>query len=371
MSVPLLDLQAQYLPLRDELLGALRRVCDSQRFVAGPEVHGLEQEIAVHLGVPHAIGVSSGTDALLVALMALGVEAGDEVITSPYSFFATVGAIARLGARPVFADIGPDTFNIDPEAVASAVTPRTRAIVPVHLFGQPADMDAIIDVAADRGIAVVEDAAQAIGAVYKNRSAGTVGTVGCLSFYPSKNLGAFGDAGLVMTKDAGLARRLRLLQNHGMEPKYHHQLIGGNFRLDALQAAVLRVKLPHLAAWTVRRQFNARRYRTLFHEARLDWVVKLPFEAPDRTHVYNQFVIRAPRRDELRAHLTDRHIGTEIYYPVPFHRQPVFGDLGYESGAFPCAEAAASDSLALPIHADLTEQQQSAVVAAIRTFYRT
>jgi dTDP-4-amino-4,6-dideoxygalactose transaminase len=366
----LLDLKAQYLPLRAEILNAITRVCDSQRFIAGPEVEGLEKELSAYLGVPHAIGVSSGTDALLLALMALGVGAGDEVVTTTYSFFATAGAVARLGARPVFVDVEPDSFNIAPAAVAAAVTPRTRAIVVVHLFGQAADMDLILDVAAKNRIAVVEDAAQAIGAHYENQPVGSLGTVGCFSFFPSKNLGAFGDGGLATTKDAALAQRLRLLRSHGMGPKHYHSVVGGNFRLDALQAAVLRVKLPHLATWTAGRQRNARRYRALFEDASLAGIVTLPSEAPRRTHTYNQFVIRAPRRDALRAHLAERGVGTEIYYPVPFHQQAAFAAYGYKGGAFPLAEAAALEALALPIYPELTEPQQATVVAAILEFYR-
>jgi len=370
LTVPLLDLSAQYRPLRVELLDAVTRVCDSQRFIGGPEVEGLERELAACLGVSHAVGVSSGTDALLIALMALEVGSGDEVITSTYSFFATAGAIARVGAHPVLVDIDADTFNIDASAAAAAITSRTRAIIPVHLFGQSADLDPILEAASRGSVAVVEDAAQAIGATYKGRPLGAWGRIGCFSFFPSKNLGAFGDGGLVTCADETLARRLRLLRNHGMEPKYYHHLVGGNFRLDALQAAVLRVKLPHLASWSAARQRNARRYRTLFTEAGLDGLVRLPSEAPHRTHIYNQFVIRVPDRDGLRAHLERRGIGTAIYYPVPFHLQTCFTDLGYASGAFPMAEAAARESLALPIYAELSGEQQAAVVERIRAFYR-
>ena len=364
MPVPLLDLDAQYQPLRTELLAAIARVCDSQRFIGGPEVEALEQELAALLEVPHAIGVSSGTDALLMALMALEIGSGDEVITSTYSFFSTVAAIVRLGATPVLVDIQPGTFNLDPAALRAAITPRTRAIVPVHLFGQPADLDAVI--AAAGGIPVVEDAAQAIGARYQGRLVGNWGSIGCFSFFPSKNLGAFGDAGLVTCTDDHLARRLRLLRNHGMEPKYHHHLVGGNFRLDALQAAVLRVKLPHLAGWSAARQRNAARYRTLFRDAGLDGLVRLPAEAAGRTHIYNQFVVRVPDRDRLRVQLASEGIGTEVYYPVPFHLQPCFEGLGYGPGTFPVAEAVAASTLALPIYPELTETQQATVVSAIR-----
>ena len=370
MTVPLLDLEAQYRPLRAELLAALTRVCDSQRFIHGPEVEALERELSSYLGVRHAIGVSSGTDAVLMALMALEIGPGDEVITSTYSFFATAGAIVRVGARPVFVDIDADTFNINAAATVAAMTSATRAIIPVHLFGQSADLKPIVDAALKASVPVVEDAAQAIGASYQGGPLGGWGSIGCFSFFPSKNLGAFGDAGLVTLADDTAARRLRLLRNHGMEPKYYHRLVGGNFRLDALQAAVLRVKLPHLASWTAARQRNARRYRSLFQDAGLDGVVRLPSEAPDRTHIYNQFVICVDGRDRLRAELERQGIGTEIYYPVPFHLQECFSDLGYRPGAFPVAERAARESLALPIYPELTEQQQTAVVKAIRVFLR-
>jgi dTDP-4-amino-4,6-dideoxygalactose transaminase len=367
-TVPLLDLQAQYGPLREELLAAVARVCDSQRFILGPEVSSLENELAQLLGVRHAIAVSSGTDALLLALMALGIDEGDEVVTTTYSFFATGGAIARLGARPVLVDIDLGSYNIDPERIAAALTPRTRAILPVHLFGLPADMDAVMDIAAQHGVPVVEDAAQAIGATYKERPVGGIGAFGCFSFFPSKNLGAFGDAGLVTSNDDALAKRARLLRTHGMEPRYVHHLVGGNFRMDALQAAVLRVKLPHLARWTDARRANARRYVSLFEQGGLAGRVTLPRERPDRRHIFNQFVVRTGDRDALKRHLDTRGIGTEIYYPVPFHLQPCFADLGYRPGAFPQAERAADESLALPIYGELTAAQQGIVVDAIAEF---
>lgn len=369
MTVPLLDLQAQYTPLRDALLDAVTRVCDSQRFIGGPEVEGLERELCAALGYPHAIGLSSGTDAVLAALMALDIGPGDEVITPTYSFFATAGCVVRVGARPVLVDSEPGTFNIDTKAAIAAITPRTKAIIPVHLFGQSAEMQPLMEAANARGIAVIEDAAQAIGCTYHGRQIGTIGAIGCFSFFPSKNLGAFGDAGFVTTTDAALAKKLRLLRTHGMEPKYYHHIVGANFRIDAIQAAVLRVKLPHLEAWSNARRANAARYRAMFADAAVPEVV-LPVEAPDRTHIYNQFVIRVPRRDQLRAHLDKAGIGTEVYYPVPFHLQECFKDLGYRRGAFPEAESAAGDSLALPIYPELTEAQQSAVVNAIRSFYR-
>ena len=369
MTVPLLDLNAHHAPLRAELLAALARVADSQRFIGGPEVEAFEREAAAALDVSHAIGVSSGTDALLVALMALGIAPGDEVITSTFSFFATAGCIARLGARPVLADIDPKTFTIDPGSIVKAITPQTRAILPVHLFGQSADMSAMLAIADEFRLRVIEDAAQAIGARDHGGAVGGIGDLGCFSFFPSKNLGAFGDAGLVTTNHAGLAARARLLRNHGMEPKYFHRMVGGNFRLDAIQAAVLRVKLPHLPAWTERRRANAARYRALFAAAGLDGRVELPFER-DAYHIYNQFVIRVPDRDGLRRHLEAAGIGTEIYYPVPFHLQECFAYLGYKAGDFPAAEAAAGSVLALPIYPELSEAQQAAVVESIRSFYQ-
>ena len=370
MKVPLLDLQAQYRPLRDEILAAMTRVVDSQRFIMGPEIDALERELERQLAIRHAIAVSSGTDAVLLALMTLGIGPGDEVVTTPYSFFATAGAVVRVGARPVFVDIEPDTYNIDPAAVPAAVTPRTKAIMPVHLYGQSAELDPIVELAAGRGIPIIEDAAQAIGATYKSRPLGGIGALGCFSFFPSKNLGAFGDAGLVTTNDDALADRARLLRTHGMRPRYYHHLVGGNFRMDALQAAILRVKAPHLPAWTEGRRANAARYRVLFSAAGLDGAIGLPHDAPDRFHIYNQFVIRLPERDALKAHLDAEGIGNEIYYPVPFHLQPCFADLGYRPGAFPHAERAAHESLAIPIYGELTLAQQETVVSAIAAFVR-
>ena len=367
MPIPLLDLQGQYGPLRDELLAAITRVCDSQRFIGGPEVEGLEREIAAYLGVQHAVGLSSGTDALLAALMALGVGPGDEVITPTFSFFATAGCVSRLGATPVLVDIDPLTYNMDPAAATAAITPRTRAIIPVHLYGQCAEMDPVLEVVARRGIAVIEDAAQAIGATYKGRAAGSMGKAGCFSFFPSKNLGAFGDAGLLTTNDEALAHEVRLLRNHGAEPKYFHKRIGGNFRLDALQAAVLRVKLPHLDRWTAMRRTNADRYDAMFADAGVTSGsgVTLPLRAPGRNHIFNQYVVRVPRRDAVRARLEAMGVGTEIYYPVPFHLQECFTPLGHKAGDFPAAEAAAAETLALPIYGELTEAQQRDVVQAV------
>jgi len=368
MSVPLLDLEAQYRPLRDEILAAITRVCDSQRFIMGPEIDALERELAAQLGIRHAISVSSGTDALLLALMALGIGPGDEVVTSTYSFFASAGCVVRVGATPVLADIDPASFNIDPEQTAAAITPRTRAIIPVHLYGQAADLDPIIAAADRAGVPVIEDAAQAIGATYKSRPLGGIGALGCFSFFPSKNLGAFGDAGLLTTNDDALAKKARLLRTHGMQPRYYHHVVGANFRMDALQAAVLRVKAPHLDAWTEGRRRNAARYRTLFRDAGLDGRIGLPAESSDRRHIYNQFVIRTPERDGLKRHLDEQGIGNEIYYPVPFHLQPCFENLGYRRGAFPHAEQAAAETLAIPIYGELTEAQQRAVVSTIEQF---
>jgi dTDP-4-amino-4,6-dideoxygalactose transaminase len=383
VSVPLLDLKAQYATIREEVQAALDRVIESQHFILGPEVQALEREVAAYSGCNYGVGMSSGSDALLAALMAIDLEPGDEVITTPYTFFATAGAVARLGARPVFVDIDPGTYNIAPELIEAAITPRTRAIIPIHLFGQMADMDPIMAVAQRHGLTVIEDAAQAIGAEYRGRRAGSIGQSACFSFFPSKNLGAFGDAGMVTTNDAELADRLTLVRGHGARPKYYHKVVGGNFRLDALQAAVLRVKLQYLDGWTAARQRNAATYRRLFEEdglvvppaasaADLREVagVVLPVESDDCTHIYNQFVIRSGRRDDLQRYLKERQIGTEVYYPVSLHQQECFADLRYPTGAFPESERAAAETLALPIYPELTVEMQEAVVGAIADFYR-
>jgi dTDP-4-amino-4,6-dideoxygalactose transaminase len=368
MTVPLLDLQAQYRPIRDEILAAMTRVADSQRFIMGPEIDALEAELAAMLDVRHAVALSSGTDAVLLALMVLDVKAGDEVITPTYSFFATAGAVSRLGARPVLVDIDPDTFNIDVEQAIAAITPRTKAIVPVHLFGLSADLDPLIEAGQRLGIPIVEDAAQAIGATYRSRIVGGIGAMGCFSFFPSKNLGAFGDAGLLTTNDGRLADRARLLRTHGMQPKYYHHVVGANFRMDALQAAVLRVKAPHLAAWTDARRANAARYRELFAASGLDGQLRLPVEPRGCRHIFNQFVICSSDRDALKRHLDEQGIGNEIYYPVPFHLQPCFADLGYPAGRFPNAERSANESLAIPIYGELTAAQQAHVVTTVAAF---
>jgi dTDP-4-amino-4,6-dideoxygalactose transaminase len=368
IRVPSLDLKAQYATIRSEIRKAIDHVCESQQFILGPEVMALEAAIATFCGVSFAVGMSSGTDALLAALMAIGAGPGDEILTTPYSFFATAGTIARVGARPVFVDINPQTFNIDAQQVSVRVTARTKAIMPVHLFGRCADMGPILKVAAEYGISVIEDAAQALGARdEKGRQAGTIGHIGCFSFFPSKNLGAFGDGGMVITNDEELAEILRVLRVHGGKPKYHHRIVGGNFRLDALQAAVLRVKLKYLSAWTAARRRNANRYRQLFEEVgALQWV-SLPEDTPG--HIYNQFVGRFRERDFLHTFLRELGIETEVYYPLPLHVQECFQNLGYQKGDFPQAEAAARESLALPIYPELTEDQQWYVVSQIKAFY--
>ena len=356
MKVPLLDVNAQNQPLRAALLAAMVRVMDGGHFILGAEVEGFEKELAAVVGVRRAVGLSSGTDALLVALMALGVGPGDEVVTTPFSFYATVGCIVRLGAKPVFADIDPETFNLDPKAAAAACGPKTRALIPVHLFGRPATLPAV-------PLPLVEDAAQAIGA------SKVAGIASCLSFFPSKNLGAFGDGGALLTNDEGFADKVAILRAHGSKPKYVHHLVGGNFRLDALQAAILRVKLPRLSAWTQARRKNAESYRRIFAApAGIPADLRLPADAPG--HIYNQFVIRAPKRDALRAHLTAAGVGTEVYYPLALHLQPCLAQLGFVPGAFPHAERATQEALALPIYAELTEAQQVYAVEQIAAFYR-
>jgi dTDP-4-amino-4,6-dideoxygalactose transaminase len=367
-AIPLLDLKAQYAPIRSEIRDAVDRVCDSQHFILGPEVEALEEEVSAFCEAGHGIGVSSGTDALLIALMAAGVVPGDEVITTTFSFFATAGVIARLGARPVFVDIEPNGYNLDSAAIESKLTPRTKAIIPVHLFGHCVQMDPLIDAVAGREVSIIEDAAQAIGAKNeRNRWAGTMGSLGCFSFFPSKNLGAFGDAGMVVTQAPEIAEAVRVLRVHGGKPKYHHGVIGGNFRLDTLQAAVLRVKLKYLPGWTEARRRNAARYRKYFSEAGLIEEIALPEDSAG--HIYNQFVIRCTRRDQLQNYLKTRGVGTEVYYPIPLHMQKCFADLGYKEGDFPRAETAAREALALPIYPELSKQQQHYIVDEIKAFY--
>lgn len=368
VRVPLLDLRQQYASIRDEVRAAVDRVMDSQIFILGPEVSALEEAIAAYTHSAHAVGMSSGTDALLAALMACDIGPGDEVVTTPYSFFATAGVIARLGARAVFVDIDAESFNIDPALLPGAITDRTRAILPVHLYGRVASMDAVLETARVAGVPVIEDAAQAIGATDSaGRQAGSIGDFGCFSFFPSKNLGAFGDGGCVTTQDAGLDAKLRVLRVHGSEPKYHHALVGGNFRLDALQAAVLNVKLPHLNTWTEARRRNAALYRGLFADRALDRVVTVPSDVPG--HIYNQFVIRVPERDRLQQHLRDNGIITEIYYPIPLHLQECFSGWGHAPGDFPESERAARETLALPIFPELSVDDLSYVVESIAGFF--
>lgn len=364
-----LDLQAQFREIEPEVTEAVSRVLRSQRFILGEEVQSLEKEICALLGTPFGVGCASGSDALLLSLMALGIGAGDEVITTPFTFVATVTAVARLGARPVFVDIDPETFNIDSRLVASAVTSRTRAIIPVHLFGLAAELRPIVELAHSRGLAVIEDAAQALGASYDGHPVGGIGTLGCFSFFPSKNLGGAGDGGLITTRDPDLAERLYTLRVHGGRRKYHYDTLGINSRLDAIQAAILRAKLPHLERWTQARQKNAERYRQLFEQFSLPASVKLPAAPANCGHVYNQFTIRTRHRDRLQAFLRTRGIPTEVYYPVPLHLQPAFQSLGYQQGQFPEAEAASREVSSLPIHPNLQEQQQLAVVRAIAKFY--
>lgn len=366
---PFLDLKAQHATLAAEIATSVSQVLESQQLILGPAVEAFEQEVADLLSCSFCIGCASGSDALLLAMMALNVKEGDEVITTPFTFVATAGAIARLGARPVFVDILPDTYNMDPAGLERAISSKTRAVIPVHLFGLMAAMDSIMPIAQARGIPVVEDAAQAIAARAGEQRAGCVGDVGCFSFFPSKNLGGAGDGGLLSTNDPRLADSLRVLRTHGSRTKYHYERIGINSRLDTLQAAVLRVKLRHLSVWTTARRQNATRYRELFAEAGLSNHVQVPCEPAGFEHVYNQFVIRVSNRDELRRHLTSAGIPTEIYYPLPLHLQPAFSYLGYEAGDFPVAEHASKEVLALPIFPELTYAQQQAVVAAISEFY--
>jgi dTDP-4-amino-4,6-dideoxygalactose transaminase len=348
---------------------ALARVMESQQFILGREVQSFEAEIATLVGARSAVGCASGSDALLLALLALDIGSGDEVITTPFTFVATAGAVAWVGAKPVFVDIQPETFNIDPNLIEPAITDRTRAIIPVHLFGLAADLDAILNMAEEHKLAVIEDAAQSIGARYHGKLVGNLGTFGCFSFYPSKNLGGAGDGGLVTTNDPGLGDRLRLLRVHGSRQKYHYEILGINSRLDALQAAVLRVKLAHLEEWTRAREYYAGRYRTMFAGYGLEKHLKFPPVPGDRLHVYNQFVVRCPERDRLREFLRGRGIPTEIYYPVPLHLQPAFAYLGYKPGQLPQSEAASREVLALPIYPELREEQQTLVVDAIAAFY--
>lgn len=386
LEVPLLDLKAQYASIRTEVREAIDQVCDAQGFVMGPMVADLEERIADYCQCSNGIGVSSGTDALLVSLMALGVGYGDAVITTPYTFFATAGTIARLGALPIFCDIDPDTYNISPDGIRELIErdchtvdgvlfhgpsgKTVKALMPVHLYGQTVDISAILAIASEFCLYVVEDAAQSIGSEFPDgRRAGSQGAIGCFSFFPSKNLGAFGDGGMCTTNDEELAERLRILRLHGGKPKYYHAVIGGNFRLDALQAAVLLVKLQSLDEWTAKRQSNAAFYDHAIEEADLSDRVRIPKTVTGKRHIYNQYVIRVHDRDGLRQHLNDAGVGTEIYYPVPLHMQQCFADLGYLQGDFPEAEMAARETLAIPIYPELTREQQEYVVSTITDFY--
>jgi dTDP-4-amino-4,6-dideoxygalactose transaminase len=384
-NVPLLDLKAQFAQIRAEVMPVIDQVCASQHFILGEHVRALEEEVARYCGASAGIGVSSGTDALLLALMALNIGAGDEVITSPFTFFATAGTIARTGARPVFCDIDPLTFNLSPAAVLGFIDDhcvaqgdqlinrgtggRIRALMPVHLYGQSADMDPLMAIARRHRLKVIEDAAQAIGTEYNGVRAGTIGDVGCFSFFPSKNLGAFGDAGLCTANDLELAEAMRVLRVHGGKPKYFHAVIGGNFRIDELQAAVLRVKLKYLDRWTEGRQRNAAYYDAAFAGAGLGAKLRTPLAVAGCRHIFNQYVVRAQRRDALKARLTERGIGSEIYYPVPLHLQACFAYLNYRAGDFPQSERAAAESLALPIYPELEQGQLARVVATIAEFY--
>ena len=365
MPVPLLDLPAQYREIKSELEKEVLDILRSGRYIKGPRMIALEEELARYCGVKSAIACASGTDAILLALMAFGVGAGDEVITTPYTFFATGGCISRLGARPVFVDIDPGTYNIDPAGIEEKITGRTKAIIPVHLYGQCADMDPILALAWEREIPVIEDAAQAIGALYKGRKAGSMGAIGCFSFFPSKNLGGCGDGGFMTTGDESLAERLRILREHGASPKYYHKAIGINSRLDALQAGIIMVKLPHLEEWHQGRRKNA----AFYGEHLSDLPLTLPRISRDCVSVFNQYVIRVSRRDDLREHLTTRGIGNEIYYPVPLHLQECYRDLDCREGDFPEAEKAARETVAIPIYPQLTEEQLGEVVSAIKEFF--
>ena len=367
--LPYLDLRSQFKEIRDEVMQGVTKILEDQQFILGPEVKAFETEIAETVGVKAAVGCASGSDALLLALMALGVEAGDEVIVPAFTFVATAGSVARLGAKPVFVDILPDTYNLDSSLIERLITNRTRAIIPVHLFGLPADLDAIQDIARRRHLSVVEDAAQAIGARYREKQVGSTSEFGCFSFFPSKNLGGAGDGGLITTNSPETAERLRVLRAHGARRKYSYDVLGINSRLDAIQAAILRVKLRHLHDWTEGRRRNADRYQNLFASHGLDRLVKLPTTLSDCFHVYNQFTIRVPERDRLQNHLKTRGIPSEVYYPSPLHLQPAFQYLGYRPGTCPVAEAACREVVSLPIYPELTEQQQARVVGEIADFY--
>lgn len=369
--VPLLDLKAQYAQIKDEIIPAVNEVMETQYFIGGPKLKAFEEHVADYCHVPYALGVSSGTDALILALMALDIQPGDEVIVPVYSFFATAGCVSRLHATPVFVDIDPVTYNMDPQKLEAAITDKTRAIIPVHLYGQVADMAAITQIAHKHNIAIVEDGAQAIGAEDANGNrAGTFGDIGCFSFFPSKNLGAFGDGGLVTTQDKNLLDKMTYLKNHGANPKYYHKMVGGNFRLDALQAVVLDIKLHYLDQWTKARQENAEYYKKGIQSRGLDGDVITPTTVPGNRHIYNQFIIRSTKRDALLTHLRSKNIGCEIYYPVTFNNQECFSYLGYKKGQFPHAEKAALETLAIPIYPELTMEQKEYVLDSLEEFVK-
>ena len=370
LRFPFLDLAAQFANIREEVMDAVSRVLQAQQFILGPEVEKFETDVSTYVGSTDAVACASGSDALLLALMVHGLQAGDEVITTPFTFIATAAVPAHLGVRPVFVDIKADTYNIDVEQIEAAVSPRTRAIIPVHLFGLPADMKPLIELAARRDLKVIEDAAQAIGAEYAKQKVGTFGSIGCFSFFPSKNMGCAGDGGLLTTNDAGIAAVLRRLRNHGSTQKYYYERLGVNSRLDALQAAILRVKLKYLPQWTAARRHNAEYYRALIAQHGLQPYISPPSEPANCTHVYNQFTIRARTRDELRAFLTEEGIPTEVYYPSPLHLQAAFAYLGYKPGQFPEAERASREVLALPIYPEITRNQQELVVQSMASFYK-
>jgi len=370
-SIPLLDLKAQYATIRHEIEPVVKEVMESQYFVLGPKVKEFEDHVAAYCNTKHALGVSSGSDALVIALMALDIQPGDEVITTTYSFFATAGAVSRLQAKPVFVDIDAQTYNIDPAKIESKITSKTKAIIPVHLYGQTADMDPILEIAQKYNLFVIEDAAQAIGSEYTNgRRAGSLGDIGCFSFFPSKNLGGFGDGGMVTTNDDALYEKLVYLRNHGAHPKYYHKMIGGNFRLDALQAAVLDVKLKYLDQWTEGRQKNADYYDAGISDKGMHDFIQLPLRIPGYRHIFNQYILRVKDRDGLLDFLKKNNIGCEIYYPVTFNNQECFSYLGYKKGDFPKAEQAADETLAIPVYPELSPKQMDYVLDSIAEFYR-
>ena len=370
MNVPFLDLKPQYAEIREEVMAAVRSVFDDQSFILGSNVSTLEESLAQYLGCAHAVGVASGSDALLLSLMAIDVQPGDEVMTVPFTFFSTAGVVSRLQAKPVFVDIRPDSFNIDPSQIEEKITSRTKAIIPVHLFGQCAEVEQFMERTMGKGIAIIEDGCQAIGATRKGKKAGALADLGCFSFFPSKNLGGIGDGGLITTQSLTQRDVLAALRIHGGVSDYHHDHIGMNSRLDALQAAVLKVKMPYLEKWNAKRRENAQKYANLFDEAGLLGRVTLPWTDPDNEHVFNQYTIRAEKRDQLMEFLKEKGIGHKVYYPVPLHLQECYRDLGYQKGDFPVSEQMAEEVLSLPIYPELTTQQMVAVVEAIKEFYK-